>query len=845
MEQWLRRTRFLSVFVLASMTLGSEGRCRADEAAESIVRAVLKANCLSCHNAKAKKGDLDLSVLSMDLSDPAIFDIWLRVHDRVREGEMPPRRKSGPASDQLDTLVSALDQTLRDADSVRQRERGRAMLRRLSRVEFEHTLRDLLALPHFRTQETLPEDGSEHGYDKSAAALDFSYVQVARFLEAADRALRAAVAPSAERPQPQTVHVKVSDPDRLRADFRLMYRDLVQGRAVALVGHELDPTFQRFLPPNGVSRRIKDPAPYFDGALSLTNGPLLIDAFQATTPGYYRIRFSAFAVRNAFGRLEPSTRTETVTFYAQTRPIGSCDIEPDGPAIRQVIVWLEPGDEVSVSPASLPFVRAGTVMANPPSFRRYETPGVAFQWLEMEGPLVDEWPPESHRRLFGDLPLTTIAASSWPRVAVESANPESDARRLLRSFAERAYRRPVEDADLALPLQRVSTKLREGESFRDAMLSGYLAMLGSPDFLLLRENDGALEPFALASRLSYFLWCSPPDDELLTLAKSSELLNEKTLHAQVERMLSSPKLERFVAHFLDHWLDLRSITLTEPDENLYPEFTPWMLESMVAETRLYFAEMLRQNLGARYLVDSDFAMLNQCLAELYNIPDVHGGSLRKVALPRESHRGGLLTQASVLKLTANGTTTSPVTRGDWVLSKILCDPPNPPVAAVAAITPDISGATTVREQLALHRSEASCAACHSRIDPPGFALESFDVMGGWRDRYRQLDKGEAVTAVANAEPVNYKLGMRVDASGEMTDGRKFSGIDEFRSLMLAEEPRIARNVVEQLVRYATGAPVEFADRREIDAMLARLSKDQFGLRAMIHEVIGSSLFQKK
>ena len=270
-----------------------------------------------------------------------------------------------------------------------------------------------------------------------------------------------------------------------------------------------------------------------------------------------------------------------------------------------------------------------------------------------------------------------------------------------------------------------------------------------------------------------------------------------------------------------------------------------MLESMVAETRAYFAEMLKQDLGVSYLVESDFAMLNQCLAGLYGIPDVHGSLLRKVVLPPESHRGGVLTQASVLKLTANGTTTSPVTRGAWVLSKILGDPPRPPPAAVAAITPDISGATTVRDQLAKHRTVATCAACHNKIDPPGFALESFDVMGGWRDRYRSLDKGDAVATIANAEPVKYKLGMPVDASGELPDGRKFSGIDEFRSLLLADERRIAKNLLEQLVQYATGAQVSFADRSEVEAMLARLSKARYGLRSMIHEVVGSALFRHK
>jgi hypothetical protein len=296
---------------------------------------------------------------------------------------------------------------------------------------------------------------------------------------------------------------------------------------------------------------------------------------------------------------------------------------------------------------------------------------------------------------------------------------------------------------------------------------------------------------------------------------------------------------------------LRDINATTPDKAIYPEFEELLQWSAVRETQLFFDELLKENLSVRNFIDSDFTMLNARLAKHYGIADVQGVALRKFMLKPEYHRGGVLTQASVLKVTANGTTTSPVLRGVWVLDRIMGQAVPPPPPNVPAVEPDIRGATTIREQLAKHRATASCVGCHARIDPPGFALESYDVIGGWRDRYRVV--AEQKNRVNNRvgplakylAAYQYGLGRPVEAGDALPDGRQFSDVAEFKKLLLADSEQIARCVSEKLVTYATGQPVGFSDHRAVNQILAETKASDYGLRSLIHAVVASELFQKK
>ena len=359
-----------------------------------------------------------------------------------------------------------------------------------------------------------------------------------------------------------------------------------------------------------------------------------------------------------------------------------------------------------------------------------------------------------------------------------------------------------------------------------------------------RIARGGLDDYALASRLSYFLWSTMPDDELLRLAAQGKLHDPAVLHAQTERLLASPKADAFTKNFCGQWLNLRAIDATMPDKLLYPEFDDLLQAAMVKETESFFEEVLRSDLGVATLIDSDFAMLNRRLAEHYGIAGVRGEEFRKVALPAGSHRGGLLTQASILKVTANGTLSSPVIRGLWVMKRILGRETQPPPADAGSIEPDTRGSTTLREQLAKHRRSETCSACHKYIDPPGFALENYDVIGGWRQAYRKA-KGDLVLDPVTHQKLDYAFGLPVDPSGQLPDGRTFANIDQLKKLLLDQQEAVARNLVNNLVAYATGAGVTFSDRAQVEHILRQVEPDAFPVRGLVHAVVQSPLFQTK
>jgi hypothetical protein len=346
------------------------------------------------------------------------------------------------------------------------------------------------------------------------------------------------------------------------------------------------------------------------------------------------------------------------------------------------------------------------------------------------------------------------------------------------------------------------------------------------------------------------LWSTLPDDELLALAAGEKLSQPAVLRGQVERMLGSSKSRALVENFVGQWLELRNIDATTPDRQLYPEFDELLQRSMVQETEEFFRTLLAEDLSVTNLIHSDFSLLNRRLAEHYGISalqgDAQGEQFRRVALPAKSHRGGVLTQASVLKVTANGTVTSPVLRGAWVMKHLLGQTPSPPPPDVGSIEPDTRGATTVRQQLAAHRNSATCAACHRTIDPPGFALESFDVIGGWRLCYRSQDRGDKPWYKLHGRPIHeYKLGPIVDAHGELASGQTFKNIDDFKQLLLAQKEQVARALVRNLLVYGTGAGIQFADRDEVEAILTRGRARDYGLRSLLHEVVQSSTFRTK
>jgi hypothetical protein len=483
-------------------------------------------------------------------------------------------------------------------------------------------------------------------------------------------------------------------------------------------------------------------------------------------------------------------------------------------------------DPPSLAPVSN-YNRKGRAMA-------FTGPGVASDWLDVDGPIHDVWPPESHRRLFGDLPLVEFKPADHPGVrapsrkvirqeivhvtnrpdpvtgiwTVESQDPLADADRLLGSFLPKAFRRPVDPKVRAQYVERVAERLKVGDCFELGMRCSYRAALFSLNFLFHVEPTVWLDGPALACRLSYFLWNTLPDEALL----KADLREPRTLQAQVERLLRDPRSQRFVEDFLGQWLKLRQIAQNDPDPKLYPEFSNYLQDSMIAETRAYFRELLEKNLDAGLLVKSDFAMLNEKLAVHYGIPGVKGTQIRRVPL-RPISRG--IRPRAIQDRRERTTSPVPGAHRHGAVGQL----PERPLSNVPAVDPDVRGATTIREQLAKHRSDPGCASCHAKIDPPGFALEAFDVIGGQRSRYRSIGAGDTAPR-GSIDPfigIPFKLGLAVDASGTMADGRGFAGIAEFQSLLAADRPRLERNLAEQFLRYAPAAtsrsPIEIAGSR--------------------------------
>lgn len=795
-----------------------------------IVPALIEQSCLECHDGDTKKGGLDLTALKFDLADHSTRQRWIRIHDRVQKGEMPPKAED-LAKDQRDAWVRALASAIDDEDRAEVREHGRGPMRRLNRDEYEQNLRDVLRLPNLDIRDMLPEDREGHHFNKTTDTLDMSRVQLTAYLEAADAALRAAMI-STDKPPPVTKFRAIATslfPERTTFGEREAMFFAKDNQVVD--GKQLDAL--RDNPALELALFRSAHWPYYGYP----------KGFVAKLPGDYKVRFSARAVLQRSGyKLTPSEKPVPMTFRAR-KPSGPdvsgdvratggiIDIRPEV-ATYETTIRLRERETFEYSLLGLPVPLARNVKGGPPTYRyppfpEGGQPGVAFQWLEVEGPIAPPaWPPESHRVLFG-------------------SSPDQDAKALLRRFVSRAAREPIDEEALKKFDDLIQDRLDQKTTFTEAMLAGYKAFLCSGHFLYLREPERADDHFAIASRLSHFLTNSRPDAVLSDLAAKQQLRDPIVLRRETDRLISSGHFERFVRNFTDYWLNLRHIRRDEPDIRLYPEyrFDDYLVESMEMETRAFVTAMIRENLPAVVLVDSDFVYANDRLARHYGLAFLSGSTLRKVTLPKGSPLGGLLTQAAILKVTANGTTTSPVVRGAWIMERLIGVPPPPPPASVPAVEPDIRGAKTIRDLLALHTKSKSCAACHARFDPVGLALENFDILGGWRTRYRGMEEGERISGIDRAgHDFAYTLASPVDASGRLMDGRPFQNIRELKTLLAADSRQLARNLLHQFTIYATGTPVRFSDRPEIEWMLDSCSKDGYRVGDLLHALVQSRIF---
>lgn len=785
---------------------------------ESAVAPLFSTSCHACHSNTVLTS-LDLTQLEYDLADPQTFRTWAKVFGRLERGEMPPEGTPRPDAELVKTALATMEHALTKAN-LDARRGQRTPLRRLTRLEYANSLNDLLLLDEdigHTLAANLPAEADSGGFDTVAEKQGISAFHIRSYLQAADRALDAAIKTG---PRPTSSVYRI---DYAASEFLNMMHE-----APILGG--------------GITKGLDDAAVMFldTGSTYLMHSDS--EGFRVTQPGVYQVTIEAYGYQ--------AKTPVTLTVYRGNKQgitaqlselIGSFDLVNNVPRTVSMTTYLRPGELIGPSVADLE-VPEGVIMNNfflpENNIKDFTGEGIAIKTMTIEGPLTDQWPPASTTALLKGVQFDAdgeIQLTKPDIVHIEE---------IVTQFGERAFRRPLDAEEiedftrLALPL------LADERPFSEAVRVPLRAILSSPSFLYHDPADGLLNDHELATRLSYFLWRSMPDAELVEAANRGQLAKPSVLAAQVERLLDDPKSDRFMRDFTGQAYRLYELQATTPDSGLYPEYDDRLARAMQSETELFFAELVRENMSVDQLIDAQFTYLNRRLADHYDVPGVQGQQMRKVVLPPDSPRGGLLTQASIHKITANGTSTSPIPRGNFVLASLLGRPAPPPPPNVSGLEPDTRGTTTIREQLAAHRESPICAGCHKKIDPPGFALESFDPIGGYRERYR-VSGGEGVYDGV-VVPFPYREGLAVDASGITPEGWEFDGLRDYKDLLLEHDlDQVARNLTSQLMSFSTGADIGFADRGAIEQILAKVETDRYPLKDIIHEVVASDLFRSQ
>ncbi|NDC52981.1 MAG: DUF1592 domain-containing protein [Planctomycetia bacterium] len=770
------------------------------------VRTVLESRCISCHEGPEADGGLDIAALRFDPEDPQGDARWTRIIERVEAGEMPPPEEAKFADAGRRAFVKAAGTWLRQAIRDRDETFGRVRARRLSPRELERSLHALLGID-IPLADLIPVEGRPGGFTTVAQRQTMSHHQVERHLAVVDAALDEAFRRALQTPDVFDKEFDAQGVSRTDPKARTREPEMLDGRAVVWM--------------SGVT---------YYGRIPATTAP---------ADGWYRFRLRVAGlnppetggvwstVHTGLCVSSAPLLTYVTAFEAAAEPR---EIEFEAWLPRRHMLEIRPGD-VTLKKGQFADGQVGAGEGTPQN-----VPGIAIERLTMSR--FHRGPDDGavRRLLFGDVPTEAREKGGFrprPRAA------PADLERLIRDFGRRAFRRPVEPADLDAVVSLARSVQEAGGPFDAALRAGYRAILCSPRFIYLTEPAGRLDDHAIAARLSYFLTGGPPDAALATLADAGTLHDPAVLEAQADRLLGiagddadRAATRRFVTDFAAEWLDLDQIDFTEPDPKLFRDFDPIVKHSMLAETHAFLEEMLRENRSASWLISADATYLDSRLARYYGVPGVSGDGPRRVKLPAGTHRGGVITQGAVLKVTANGNNTSPVVRGSWVSERLLGLPNHPPPSGVPAIEPDIRGAKTVREQLAQHRSDSACASCHRLFDPIGFALENFDPAGRWRAQYLAIVDGKVTK------------GQKIDAGDVLANGRAFKDFDAFRTLAAGEADLLARAVAGQLLAYGTGAALSYADRKAVDE-IAAAARTGHGLRSIVHAVVTHPVFLSK
>ena len=778
------RPRIITVAALGMLLSFHASRAETPTFAEAGV-PFLQKHCVSCHGKEKQKGDFALHEFRDDLSVLRARKRWRDVVEQVRSGDMPPDDKPQPSAEERKRFLESVAGIFTKADNGKP-DPGRLTVRRLNRNEYNNTIRDLLHI-EFRPADDFPSDDVGHGFDNIADVLTVSPVLMERYLDTADKIAAQAIPLSATAPPKRTMSAKFCEPASANVP-QSKFRPLTASEGDAVKSGPIN-TPVRIIADGDYIMRARLYAKSADGkpvrvAMMVTGGVIA----KPSSAGEIAKLDGAW-----LGNVKRARILKSVEITAKS--------ESDAQTIEAKVPRLE-GIERIVLAAFKP-------QGGQPA------PTLFVEWLGYEGP------------------MDARSAATKSLLTATAGKPQAEqTREILARFAVRAWRRPVSGEELDRLTKLVAYAMGHNDTWEEAMRRAVSAILASPKFVFRLEPDDQpqnteshpVDEFQLATRLSYFLWNSCPDDELLRIASEKKL--STGLDAQIKRMIQDPKADALIENFAMQWLQLGRLASHSTDPKTFPKWKTELGAAMVEETRRFFGEIVRTDRSILDLLDGDFTWVNQRLAELYGIGNA--GNFQKDEWKRVSlagtPRGGLLTQASILTVTSNPTRTSPVKRGKWVLEQLLGTPPPPAPPNVPSLDDskrnELKG--TFRQKLEQHRADPKCANCHAKMDAFGFALENFNGIGQWRDRD--------------------ETGANIDASGKLATGRAINGLADMKVLLRSRKQDFARCLTEKMLIYALGRGLDWYDEAAISRITFSLEKNDYRFASLIGGIVKSPAF---
>ena len=769
---------------------------------KTLGKAFVEKYCSKCHSSEDPQAELVLTRFSDSDSILRERKIWMNVRKQVQSASMPPKEESTPSVSESEKFVEHIKAIFDHADRNAKPEAGRVTMRRLNRLEYKNTIRDLIGVDFDPTSE-FPSDDIGYGFDNIGDVLSLPPVLMERYLDAADGILARAITPDPPAVPKRHLNSQYTEPASADVAAKLIENGYRRLDTSTKEGIELGPIHTQY---------------------------------QWDASGEYTFRTKLYGVSSDAQNVQG-----VILLHGKDLPNPSSDAELDSisgnfprPAkiLKTFEVTAKAADQAQVIEVNIPaLANRDRVMVGQLKKPEGQSAKLYIEHLALDGPLDTR--PESHRRL-----LAVTAGKSVPEQTREA----------LGRFMRKAYRRTVEPEELEKLSQWVDQMTAGGEKWEAAMQIAMQAVLCSPKFLFRVEPDDrpasadirSLDAFAVATRLSYFLWSSMPDDLLLEAAEKGTL--EQELASHIHRMLADERSSALIQSFSTQWLQIQRLESFAADTQSFPSFNAKLKSAMLRETELFFESVLRENRSVLELIDTNYTFLNETLAKHYGIADtvgnwmgqpaskpdgkpIQGDTFQRVSL-QDRNRGGLITQASVLAVTSNPTRTSPVKRGRWILEQFLGAPPPPPppnVPELPSKSEDVSTAS-LRKRMEVHRQNPACANCHAKMDPIGFALENYDAVGAYRTKDGAFD---------------------IDASGEFADGSKFSGPGDLKSIILAKREDFVRCLAEKMLTYALGRGVEYYDRPTIEKIVRSMPGQEYKIQGMIQEIVLSEPFLKR